>query len=184
MPIRSFHAFGEHAVIFQGHKPAMLFKLAPEEIPDYHTLKSRRVIDYVPKWKQRELEEESANERREASPAPQGRVSITKQRTERTETRRDTERKPTRKSRAGQSRQERKSAYEPPPELEYDVGSIAIAPPPPKADIPNNEESRTELKASVPEETTPAADGTEIAVEDEPLGMVECSPVSVLGFDN
>ena len=177
-------------VLFQGHKPAMLYKLAPEEIPDYNTLKSRRVIDYIPEWKRRELEEEqrekeSANETRETSPALRERVSMTKQPME---PRRDTERKPTRKSRAGQSAQRRKPEQEPPQELEYDVTSIAIEPPPPKANNPNTEESRTEpetviLEAPVSEETVPAADETESAVEDEPLGMVECSPVSVLGFD-
>ena len=42
--------------LFQGHNPALLYKLAPEEFPDYGKLKSCRVIDYVPKWKQREDE--------------------------------------------------------------------------------------------------------------------------------
>ena len=44
--------------LFQGRKPALLYKLTPEELPDYSTLKSCRVIYYVPKWKQRELEKE------------------------------------------------------------------------------------------------------------------------------
>ena len=35
-------------VFFQGHKPALLYKLAPENIPAYATLRSRRIIDYVP----------------------------------------------------------------------------------------------------------------------------------------
>ena len=59
--------------LFQGHKPALLYKLAPEEFPDYSKLKSCRVIDYVPKWKQRE--DESAAQMKEpaakpAAPAP------------------------------------------------------------------------------------------------------------------
>ena len=41
-------------VLFQGHKPALLYKLTPEELPDYGTLKSCRVIDYIPEWKARE----------------------------------------------------------------------------------------------------------------------------------
>ena len=40
--------------LFQGHKPALLYKLAPEELPDYGSLKSRRVVKYIPKWKRRE----------------------------------------------------------------------------------------------------------------------------------
>ena len=40
--------------MFQGHKPALLYKLAPEEFPAYETLKPCRVIDYVPEWKRRE----------------------------------------------------------------------------------------------------------------------------------
>jgi type IV secretion system protein VirD4 len=42
--------------LFQGHKPALLYKLAPEELPDYANLRSCRVIDYIPAWKQRENE--------------------------------------------------------------------------------------------------------------------------------
>ena len=39
-------------VLFQGHKPALLYKLAPENIPAYAVLRSRRIIDYVPEWKE------------------------------------------------------------------------------------------------------------------------------------
>ena len=39
-------------VLFQGHKPALLYKLVPENIPTYETLKARRIIDYTPAWKQ------------------------------------------------------------------------------------------------------------------------------------
>jgi type IV secretion system protein VirD4 len=48
---------GKCIVLFQGHKPALLYKLMPEELPDYPHLKSRRIIDYTPSWKQREAEE-------------------------------------------------------------------------------------------------------------------------------
>ena len=39
--------------LFQGRKPALLYKLAPEEFPDYGTLKSCRVADYTPEWRVR-----------------------------------------------------------------------------------------------------------------------------------
>ena len=55
--------------LFQGHKPALLYKLAPEEFPDYSKLKSCRVIDYVPKWKQRE-DEASTQKEPAAKPTP------------------------------------------------------------------------------------------------------------------
>lgn len=42
--------------LFQGRKPALLYKLAPEELPGYMTLKSCKVIDYTPEWKRREEE--------------------------------------------------------------------------------------------------------------------------------
>ena len=34
--------------LFQGHKPALLYKRPPEELPGYDTLKSCKVIDYTP----------------------------------------------------------------------------------------------------------------------------------------
>ena len=55
--------------LFQGHKPALLYKLAPEELPDYLTLKSCWVIDYTPEWKRRE--EESAKTAPPLSPKPE-----------------------------------------------------------------------------------------------------------------
>ena len=48
--------------LFQGHKPALLYKLTPEEIPGYGELHSCRVIDYTPEWKRRELEAPRAKE--------------------------------------------------------------------------------------------------------------------------
>ena len=56
--------------LFQGHKPALLYKLAPEEFPDYGKLKSCRVIDYVPKWKQREDEAAAQAKKPAAKPTP------------------------------------------------------------------------------------------------------------------
>ena len=44
-------------VLFQGHKPALLYKITPEELPEYEGMKSCRVIDYIPEWKKREIEE-------------------------------------------------------------------------------------------------------------------------------
>ena len=49
-------------VLFQGHKPALLYKLAPENIPAYATLKPRRIIDYTPAWKRAETEAGSGEE--------------------------------------------------------------------------------------------------------------------------
>ena len=40
--------------LFQGHKPALLYKLTPEELPGYRDLRHCRVIDYIPEWKRRE----------------------------------------------------------------------------------------------------------------------------------
>ena len=48
--------------LFQGHKPALLYKLTPEEIPGYNGLRPCRVIDYTPEWKRRELETPQAKE--------------------------------------------------------------------------------------------------------------------------
>ena len=42
--------------LFQGRKPALLYKLSPEELPGYDTLKSCKVIDYTPEWVRREGE--------------------------------------------------------------------------------------------------------------------------------
>ncbi|MEY8388920.1 type IV secretory system conjugative DNA transfer family protein [Oscillospiraceae bacterium 38-13] len=54
--------------LFQGRKPALLYKLAPEELPDYNTLKSCKVIDYTPEWKRREENAKAAPP--EAPPEP------------------------------------------------------------------------------------------------------------------
>ena len=48
--------------LFKGHKPALLYKMTPEELPDYAGLTTCRVIDYIPEWR-----------RKEAEPAPQKR---------------------------------------------------------------------------------------------------------------
>ena len=42
--------------LFQGHKPALLYKIAPEDLPAYTTLRPRRIIDYTPEWKRKENE--------------------------------------------------------------------------------------------------------------------------------
>ncbi len=34
--------------LFKGHKPALLYKMTPEELPDYAGLTTCRVIDYIP----------------------------------------------------------------------------------------------------------------------------------------
>ena len=37
--------------LFKGHKPALLYKMTPEELPDYVGLTTCRVIDYIPEWR-------------------------------------------------------------------------------------------------------------------------------------
>ena len=56
--------------LFQGHKPALLYKLAPEEFPDYGKLKSCRVIDYIPAWRQQEDEIFAQVKKSAANPVP------------------------------------------------------------------------------------------------------------------
>ena len=53
-------------VMFQGHKPALLYKLAPEEFPAYAKLQPCRVIDYVPEWKKKEMEQESTSHKEQS----------------------------------------------------------------------------------------------------------------------
>ncbi len=53
--------------LFQGHKPALLYKLTPEELPGYKNLKPCRVIDYIPDWKQRENAAEEKRRERKAA---------------------------------------------------------------------------------------------------------------------
>lgn len=55
--------------LFQGRKPALLYKLAPEELPGYGELKSCRVADYTPEWRQRE-EQKKAQAAKKEPPMP------------------------------------------------------------------------------------------------------------------
>ena len=57
--------------LFQGHKPALLYKLAPEELPGYNGLKSCRVKEYVPEWKRREDEKKTSADKTPPPPAPE-----------------------------------------------------------------------------------------------------------------
>lgn len=65
-------------VLFQGHKPALLNKVMPEELPEYRELRPCRIIHYVPEWKRRELERDrscgAAVERGKAVPGGEGTV--------------------------------------------------------------------------------------------------------------
>lgn len=56
--------------LFQGHKPALLYKLAPEELPGYSGLKSCRVAEYVPEWKRREDEKKADAAKTPPAPEP------------------------------------------------------------------------------------------------------------------
>lgn len=56
--------------LFNHHKPALLYKLTPEELPGYSDLQPCRVKDYVPAWKQREEQAgQERAERTETAPA-------------------------------------------------------------------------------------------------------------------
>ena len=58
--------------LFQGRKPALLYKLAPEEFPDYGTLKSCRVADYIPEWRAKEGQQvQTPGKETSAPPEPQ-----------------------------------------------------------------------------------------------------------------
>ena len=57
--------------LFQGHKPALLYKLAPEELPGYNSLKSCRVAEYVPEWKRREDEKKTSAGKTPPPPPPE-----------------------------------------------------------------------------------------------------------------
>ena len=57
--------------LFQGHKPALLYKLAPEELPGYSDLKSCRVVEYVPEWKRREDEQKDSANKTPPPPVPE-----------------------------------------------------------------------------------------------------------------
>ena len=53
--------------LFKGHKPALLYKMTPEELPDYAGLTTCRVIDYIPEWRRKETE--AAPQKRPQTPA-------------------------------------------------------------------------------------------------------------------
>jgi type IV secretion system protein VirD4 len=53
--------------LFQGHKPALLYKLDPEDLPAYGLLRTRRIIDYTPEWKRQEIAKAAAGAARPAS---------------------------------------------------------------------------------------------------------------------
>ena len=63
--------------LFNHRKPALLFKLTPEELPGYDKLTPCRVTDYVPEWRRREEAEEQkpkkaqALQPKEPEPPPQ-----------------------------------------------------------------------------------------------------------------
>ena len=57
--------------LFQGHKPALLYKLAPEELPGYSGLRSCRVAEYVPEWKRRKDEKKTGADKTPPPPPPE-----------------------------------------------------------------------------------------------------------------
>ena len=54
--------------LFQGRKPALLYKLTPEELPGYGELESCRVADYTPEWRLREEEKQARTAKKAAPP--------------------------------------------------------------------------------------------------------------------
>lgn len=69
--------------LFQGHRPALLYKLTPEELPDFAGLTTCRVVDYIPAWKLKAQETPTAAPRKEEkspveerTPAPQAEPPI------------------------------------------------------------------------------------------------------------
>lgn len=53
----------QEIVLFRGHKPLQLYKITPEELPDFEKLQPVRITDYIPEW--RRLEEEKVWEMKE-----------------------------------------------------------------------------------------------------------------------
>lgn len=69
--------------LFQGHRPALLYKLTPEELPDFAGLTTCRVVDYIPAWKQKAQEKSATAPQKEEkppaeerAPAPQAEPSL------------------------------------------------------------------------------------------------------------
>ena len=54
--------------LFQGRKPALLYKLTPEELPGYGELKSCRVVDYTPEWRLKEEQKKAQAAKKEPPP--------------------------------------------------------------------------------------------------------------------
>ena len=55
--------------LFNHRKPALLYKLTPEELPGYNELTPCRVTEYVPEWRRRE-ESEKKTEQPKTAPQP------------------------------------------------------------------------------------------------------------------
>ena len=58
--------------LFQGRKPALLYKLTPEELPGYGELESCRVADYTPEWRLKEERKKVQAAKKAASPDAPG----------------------------------------------------------------------------------------------------------------
>ena len=62
-------------MMFNHYKPAQLYKIMLEELPEYKKLKKCSVFDYVPEWKKREEDgakrRTAGNRTSAAPPAPQ-----------------------------------------------------------------------------------------------------------------
>lgn len=54
--------------MFNHHKPALLYKLTPEELPDFSRLERCSIFDYIPEWQRREKQAEPAGGQCSAAP--------------------------------------------------------------------------------------------------------------------
>lgn len=58
-------------VLFRGQNPLMLYKIIPDELPVFSRLKSVRVVDYIPEWREQEKENEKQAAKAEKAPPPE-----------------------------------------------------------------------------------------------------------------
>ena len=68
-------------VLFKGHKPALLYKMMPEELPDYNRLKTCHVVDYIPEWRKQAAEPPKPAAKQEPTPPPPDPVSTVSENT-------------------------------------------------------------------------------------------------------
>ena len=60
--------------MFNHHKPALLYKLTPEELPDFNRLERCSVFAYTPEWKKRTEQEQRGSEQQARPPQQEERI--------------------------------------------------------------------------------------------------------------